>query len=443
MREQLGDDDAERLFAALDTEPSTAIRYNPFKHRGEYRGEAVAWSRYGRHLAERPLFTTDVAFVTGEYYVQEAASQFVEYLLRGERCEGATVLDMCAAPGGKTTLYAALVGREGLVVANEYVRQRANILADNIRKWGIGNVVVTNNAPSHFEPFASLFDIVAVDAPCSGEGMFRKEAAAREMWSTQNVEMCSHRQLQILTSAWQSLREGGTLLYSTCTFNRTENEALVARFLEEVGDEVEPFDEVVVPDEWGIVRSAVGPFQLFRFYPHCTRTEGFCVAVARRKVTGKSRMRLPKPHHRGFNDVSHAVAEELRRWVLNPDEHAFGELGDTLYCYRRRHGDIVKAAATNLAVLYAATAMGEIFKGRLKPDWALSQYIDLNRDAVPQGEVTADEALDYLRRADIAPDAFEEGINLVCSVGRALGFIKRVGRRCNNLYPQSLRIINV
>lgn len=443
MREQMGADEAARLFESLSTEPSTAIRFNPYKWRGDELGEPIAWSRYGRHLAERPLFTTDVAFVTGEYYVQEAASQFIDYLLQCESCEGATVLDMCAAPGGKTTLYAAAVGKEGLVVANEYVRQRANILADNIRKWGIGNTVVTNNAPAHFEPFASLFDIVAVDAPCSGEGMFRKEAAAREMWSEQNVEMCSRRQLQILESAWHTLREGGLLLYSTCTFNRTENEGVVEAFLEQFGDDVEAVEGIDIAAEWGIVTSEVGPFRLFRFYPHRTCSEGFCVAVARRRRVGRVQPRLPKPHHRGFNDVPKSVESELRRWVCEPNKHSFGELFDTYYCYRRSYGDIVRGLATNLAVLYAGTAMGEIFKGRLKPDWALSQYIDLNRSAVPQGEVDGETALDYLRRAEVSAEPFDEGINLVCSAGRALGFIKRVGRRCNNLYPQSLRITNV
>ena len=225
MRKQLGAEEAEHLFEALDSVSPVAVRLNPAKcgDAGVWSdGEAIAWSRNGRKLKERPSFTLDTAFHAGAYYVQEAASQFIDHIVAGEPLQGKRVLDMCSAPGGKTTIYSTAVGVDVLVVANEYVRSRANILADNVRKWGMGNVLVTNNAPEHIAQFEGWFDVVAVDAPCSGEGMFRKEEVAREDWSEEAVKMCAARQLSIVREAWQSLKDGGLFIYSTCTFNEAE-----------------------------------------------------------------------------------------------------------------------------------------------------------------------------------------------------------------------------
>ena len=221
MRREMGADEAAALAAALDGAAPVSVRLNPAKTEGEplfATERAVPWSRYGRYLDCRPQFTLDAAFHAGAYYVQEAGSQFVDYLLRDEHLEDARILDMCAAPGGKMTIYSTLVGRDGLVVANEYVRNRANVLADNVRKWGMGNVVVANNDTPTVAAFGGWFDVVAVDAPCSGEGMFRKDEGARSEWSADGVRMCAARQLTILRDAWQSLAAGGLLLYSTCTF---------------------------------------------------------------------------------------------------------------------------------------------------------------------------------------------------------------------------------
>ena len=444
MRHELGEEEAERLIAALDTPSSVAVRLNMAKC-GDVplwnEGEKIGWSRNGRRLSERPSFTTDTAFHAGAYYVQEAASQFIDYILSGEELRGKRVLDMCAAPGGKTTIYASAVGEEGLVVANEYVRSRASVLADNVRKWGLGNVVVTNNAPEHIAAFEGWFDVVAVDAPCSGEGMFRKEEAARTDWSEEAVKMCAARQWSILTDAWQSLGYGGLLIYSTCTFNRDEDEGIVERFMAEYGDSVEPCRDIVVDDAWGVVKGEVGAFQTFRFFPHKTGSEGLFVAVARRcEVVSQ---RTPKPRRRIMQDVDRASRSELQRWVREPDEMVFATVGDTIYAYRRSQYKAVQALSENLTAIYAGVAMGQIFKGRLKPDWALSQYVGLRREAVPQVEVTKAVALEYLRRHDIPTTDMAEGLNLIVCEGFALGFVKRVGARCNNMYPSSLKIVNM
>ena len=444
MRKQLGAEEAEHLFEALDSVSPVAVRLNPAKcgDAGVWSdGEAIAWSRNGRKLKERPSFTLDTAFHAGAYYVQEAASQFIDHIVAGEDLQGKRVLDMCSAPGGKTTIYSTAVGVDGLVVANEYVRSRANILADNVRKWGMGNVLVTNNAPEHIAQFEGWFDLVAVDAPCSGEGMFRKEEVAREEWSIDAVKMCAARQLSIVREAWQSLKAGGLFIYSTCTFNDEEDEGLLRTFIDEMGDVFEPSQRVEIDDAWGVVRGEVGAFQTFRFFPHKTDSEGLFVAVARKAEA--TTQRTPKARKKVMQEVDKVSRRELMRWLQDADQYAFAMVADTIYAYRTEQFKAVQALSEGLTAIYSGVAMGQIFKGKLKPDWALSQYVGLNRDAVAVEELDEQRALDYLRKKDIAVGDMVEGMNLMTHNGRALGFAKKVGARCNNLYPNSLKILNM
>ena len=444
MRRELGAEEAECLFEALDSVSPVAIRLNPAKcgAEGVWRdGEAIAWSRNGYKLKARPSFTLDTAFHAGAYYVQEAASQFLDYIISQEELSGKRVLDMCAAPGGKTTIYSTAVGETGLVVANEYVRSRANVLADNVRKWGMGNVLVTNNAPEHIAQFEGWFDLVAVDAPCSGEGMFRKEEVAREDWSEEAVKMCAARQLSIVREAWQSLKEGGMFIYSTCTFNRDEDEGVLQALIEELGDVFEASQSVEIDEKWGVVKGEVGAFQTFRFFPHKTDSEGLFVAVARK--VEPTAQRTPKARKKVMQEVDKVSRKELSRWIENAEHCTFAMVGDTIYCYSAEQFKAVQALSEGLTAIYSGVAMGQIFKGKLKPDWALSQYVGLERKAVATEEVDESRALDYLRKKDIAVGDMAEGINLLTHNGRALGFVKRVGTRCNNLYPNSLKIMNM
>ena len=444
LRRELGAEEAERLFEALDSVSPVAIRLNPAKcgAEGVWRdGEAIAWSRNGYKLKARPSFTLDTAFHAGAYYVQEAASQFLDYIISQEELEGKRVLDMCAAPGGKTTIYSTAVGETGLVVANEYVRSRANVLADNVRKWGMGNVLVTNNAPEHIAQFEGWFDLVAVDAPCSGEGMFRKEEVAREDWSEEAVKMCAARQLSIVREAWRSLKEGGMFIYSTCTFNRDEDEGVLQALIEELGDVFEASQSVEIDEKWGVVKGEVGAFQTFRFFPHKTDSEGLFVAVARK--VEPTAQRTPKARKRVMQEVDKVSRKELSRWIEDAERCTFAMVGDTIYCYSAEQFKAVQALSEGLTAIYSGVAMGQIFKGKLKPDWALSQYVGLERKTVATEEVDESRALDYLRKKDIAVGDMAEGINLLTHNGRALGFVKRVGTRCNNLYPNSLKIMNM
>lgn len=452
----LGTTEGEALCRALDGEACVSIRVNPAKAEG-LRGEQparvsevlpmltaagrVPWCADGFLLAGRPSFTFDSDFHAGAYYVQEAASQFVGCLLQGVPTSGARILDLCAAPGGKTTLYASLVGRGGLVVANEIDRRRASVLADNVRKWGTGNVVVTTCEPHAVCDCEAWFDVVAVDAPCSGEGMFRKDPAARGEWSENNVRQCAARQDDILREAWRALRPGGTLIYSTCTFNRDEDEGSLERMLAWAGDEVAAPYPVDVDPAWGIVEGEVGPFRTFRFFPHRTVGEGFFAAVARKAPDAPGRQRLPKGRRSMVAPADRASAGELRRWVREPDRMVFGTVAGTGYAWYGEQAEAVKTLSEALPVICSGVALGQLFKGRLKPDSALAFFDGLERGAVPVAGLDDEQALRYLRRQEVAAGALAEGVNLVTARGRALGFAKRIGARVNNMYPNSLRIL--
>lgn len=457
----LGESEGRALCEALDTPPPVSVRVHPMKVRptadGDLRSAVatlpdltfdrpVPWSPQGCCLAERPVFTFDTDFHAGAYYVQEPSSQFVGHLLRNVGVEGARILDMCAAPGGKTTLYASAVGTDGLVVANEIDRRRAAVLADNVRKWGIGNVAVTVCEPRSLGDCGELFDVVAVDAPCSGEGMFRKDTDARAEWSENNVHLCARRQDEILREAWRALRPGGTLIYSTCTFNREEDEGSLERMLAWAGDDVEPSDEVPVGDDWGIVCGTVGPFRTYRFYPHRACGEGFFAAVAR-KVGGtdgehRNRRLKSKARRSVIASVDRMAVSEVAQWVTEPERMTFAVVADTLYGWYAVQSETVRMLSERLPVIYSGVAMGQLFKRRLRPDPALAFFTGLNRGALPVAELDAEQALRYLRRQEVDAVAFAEGTNLVCARGRALGFAKRIGVRVNNAYPNSLRILN-
>ena len=441
MREALGAD-AEKLFAALDTEPAVSIRLNPAKPAECFDGEAVGWCKWGKYLAERPQFTLDPLLHGGAYYVQEASSQFVAHLLANHDMEGKRVLDMCAAPGGKTTIYSTLVGRKGLVVANDISHSRAMALADNVQRWGMGNVVVTCNEPAHIGAFTHWFDVVAVDAPCSGEGMFRKMDEARSEWTASSPDVCAERQREILAEAWRVLRPGGTLIYSTCTFNTTEDEGVVEWLMSEYGEELESADRVETSEDWGVVRSDIGAFQCFHFYPHKARGEGFFAAIAR-KCDGTIRRSMPKARRKLFSQCAKTDVKELSRWVDDASEHSFMMVGEDIYAYNSAVADVVVTLSENLSVVYSGVAMGRIFKQKLKPEHPLALYVGLNRDAVPAVDVSLEVALDYLRRNDIAAAQFDDGINVVGYKGVPIGFVKRIGARCNNMYPKDLRIVKL
>lgn len=444
MRALLGSE-YEDFLASFDRPLCTGLRRNPLKtgftgDLSRFSLSPVPWCPTGFYYdaVSRPGLSPYHA--AGLYYLQEPSAMAPAELLDPQ--PGERVLDLCAAPGGKSTQLAGKLRGKGLLVCNEINAKRAKILSGNIERLGISNTLVLNEHPKRLEErFAGYFDKILVDAPCSGEGMFRKDRDARGEWSEGNVKLCAATQDELLREAWRALKPGGVLIYSTCTFNRDEDEGALERMLGWAGDEAAQAGEVAVDASWGIVCGRVGAFRTFRFYPHRARGEGFFAAVVRKAFDAGGRCRTPKARRTVFASVDRAAAAELRRWVNSPERMCFATVADTCYGYYVAQAEAVKVLAEALPVIYSGVAMGQLFKGRLRPDPALAFFCGLNRDAVPAAELDEEQTLRFLRRQEIGAGPFAEGINLVCARGRALGFAKRIGNRVNNMYPNSLRII--
>lgn len=354
--------------------------------------------------------------------------------------EGIRLLDMCAAPGGKSTLYSTIVGERGLVVANEVIRTRALTLADNIMRWGVGNTVVTSNDPSHFAgSLEEWFDVVAVDAPCSGEGMFRKSEEARENWSLDNVKLCATRQRRIMADAWASLREGGVFIYSTCTFNRAENEDNMEWLCEEFECESVA---VECPEEWNISRTKAGVAECFHFYPHRTEGEGLFAAIVRKGGSKNSRPKSPRKARKNpFGEVERRVAKEMAGFFTSPLSFRFATIGESIYAYPTHLWEDMKTVAEQMSVLFSGVKVGEMFGKKFRPDHSLALSAWLNKEAFPTVELSEEDMLHYFRREELScVGRLREGVNLLLYEGQPIGFTKRVGARTNSLLPKELKI---
>lgn len=283
-RELMGDSRFESLVAGLTDAAPVSIRLNPLKcdvantvitgKKGD-----VAWCPMGVYLNERPNFTFDPLLHAGAYYVQEASSMFVAHVLRQTVTSSVKMLDLCAAPGGKSTACRTFLPEGSLLVSNEPVRTRANILSENMQKFGHPDVIVTNNYPRDFRKSGLMFDIILADVPCSGEGMFRKDEGAISEWSVQNVENCRRLQREIVSDIWPCLKPGGLMIYSTCTFNAHEDEENAAWIAEELGAD---FVEIAVSPEWNITGPLVGDNPSYRFLPGTSEGEGLFMTVLRK-----------------------------------------------------------------------------------------------------------------------------------------------------------------
>ena len=391
----------------------------------------VKWCEHGRYLSERPKFTYDPTFHAGAYYVQEASSMFVWQALSQLVEQDALVLDMCAAPGGKSTAIAQYLSENGFLVSNEYVPQRAHVLVENITKWGALNCVVTNNAPRHFEKLKTRFDAILVDAPCSGEGMFRKDERAREEWSPANVEMCVERQREILESAWKVLKPGGVLIYSTCTFNSHENEEQVQWLIDEMEAEYLPLK---IEDEWMITETERG----YRFLPHKTRGEGLFMAAVR-KQCGMRNEEL------GVKQNKRLKEQKIKK--VQVDVPLLGEFGvveseNKFYAVQRERITLVDECRKTLNVLSFGVQMYEQKGKDLIPQAALALSRVYKRGAYPEAELSYEEAISFLRKEAIVLADAPRGFVLVTYNGLPLGWVKNIGNRCNNFYPEFWRIRN-
>ena len=437
------ENETDDFIKALETNPPVSIRYNPFKTPEQpATGYPVPWCKDAQYLTERPIFTLDPLFHAGSYYVGEASSMFLETCFNHIKKQlplKPKILDLCAAPGGKSTHIAALAGDEALLVANEVIRSRANILSENTKKWGLGNTVVTNNDPARFASIPHFFDLMLADVPCSGEGMFRKQPSAREEWSLNHVELCAARQQRILADVWDTLRPGGFLIYSTCTFNTLENEENVRWIAETLGAEVLSPE---IPEEWGITKTEVKGGTAFRFFPHKIQGEGLFMALLQKKGSEHSEQRsaAKKGSRKLLNPIPKKERNAINIWWEKPEQWDFFAYNNQVVGCKTGWEPDMEQLMKHLNIIYFGTEAGQLIRGELKPEHALALSPNLSKTVVPIAHLSLDEAQNFLRKQPLPPELFEPGLNLVCFQGTPVGWAKRIAARINNLYPKEYRI---
>ena len=439
LSEILPEGERGELIDALQSEPQVSVRFNPslqdaprmvLESLGCSADGRVPWAERAVYLDHRPQFTLDPLLHSGCYYVQEASSMFLEQAVR--RCVSGPVraLDLCAAPGGKSTLLASLLPEGSLLVRNEIQRGRAQILAENMTKWGRPGVMVSCNTPAQIGQSSLMFDLIAVDAPCSGEGMFRKDEGAVADWSLRNVEMCAARQREILEAIWPALKPGGYLIYSTCTFNRHEDEDNVQWIIEQFGAEAIKID---TNPEWNIKASLTQDnLPVYHFMQHLTRGEGFFLCLLR-KPDGAFRELPQKPFK-----PDPTVPAECRKW-LN-DRYEYYVKGDSIYTLPAPLASDMNQVGKELYALIPGIEVA-VRKGH---DWvpahALAMSDALNTEAFNKVDITRKQALEYLHCDALRLEDAPRGIVLLTYKGIPLGFAKNLGNRANNMYPQEWRI---
>lgn len=442
LRRDLGEDRAENLIKVMQQPSPTTVRINPLKisdPRSQLRlplKKALEVSRYGYLLGERPVFTTDPLFQCGCYYVQEASSMVLERVIASgniipsEPSGGLKVLDLCAAPGGKSTHLLSLL-REipgSFLVSNEVIGQRAGVLADNISRWGHSNVLVTNDDPSDFKSLPGYFDIILIDAPCSGEGMFRKDPKAVAEWSGENVRLCAARQRRIIADAIPALRPGGALIYSTCTLNTVENEENVSWTARQYGMEILSQEHLYPGDEYG---------------------EGLFIAALRapEKERDRTAKKAGKPELQGrmkeYRDPVQFIRDGYVLYMKDRLLKAYPAscAGDMLYAESR-----LKTIRSGCAAATAVCDRRGCVTLIPEPDLAFSEVLrrstpESSSDGLfPEKALTYEEALKYMKCEPPAPGDAPKGFILITYSGHPLGFAKNIGTRTNSLWPSVRKI---
>jgi len=411
-RSLFGDNLYHTFLKGLGETAPVSIRLNPFKlaegtHKvnPELNPHPIPWCKDGYWLDTRPNFTFDPLLHAGVYYVQEASSMFLSHVLQHLVKQPVMALDLCAAPGGKTTCACTSLPAGSFLFSNEPIGKRAQILAENVQKFGHEDVVVTNNYPRDYKKTKLGFDVIIADVPCSGEGMFRKDPQSIEEWSLQNVENCWQLQRSIIADIWDNLKPGGILIYSTCTFNAHEDEENIAWILNEYDAELL---SVSTEEAWNITGSLIDnplkdgrEFPVYRFIPGKTRGEGIFMAIIRKRGENKTFI------NKTTIDIDKAIVEARKR----------------------------------LRILSHGVKDGMQKGKNVIPDHTLALSFSTDKSAYPNVEVDYQTAIAYLRHEAIvlSSDA-PRGIVLLTYKGYPIGFTKNLGNRANNLYPQEWRI---
>jgi len=424
----------------------TSIRINPIKSsivNGQWATdksfpspgltiyENVPWCRYGYYLSKRPSFTMDPLFHAGCYYVQDASSMFLEQALEQsvDLSSPLNVLDLSAAPGGKSTHILSLLSKESLLVSNEVIKTRAYVLRDNIVKWGYGNVVVTNNDPQNFQRLENFFDVIVVDAPCSGSGLFRREPEAIEQWSPANVQLCSQRQQRILADIIPALKKGGILIYSTCSYSKEENEEIGNWLMQEWKME---FVKLKTGNDWGVIESGMG----YRFYPDKVKGEGFFIACFQKTTGGEASLLRAKSKTQKITATEKAL---ITNWV-KPANHEFIMREQIVHAVPAVNVPDMSIILKHLHIISFGTHVGEVMRDKLVPHHALAMS-GMVSDQVARMDLDYEKAILYLKKKEINVKIEKTGWRLVEYAGHALGWMNVLPGRMNNNYPKELRIL--
>ncbi len=427
--------DAEALIQAISTTSAEiSIRYNPLKSTKIHLNDPVKWGSNAEYLKERPVFTADPLFHAGTYYVQEASSMFLEQaILQNLDLEKPlTVLDLCAAPGGKSTLIASLLKKDDVLISNEINKTRADILTENIQKWGLPNVIVTRNKPADFSVLNDLFDCIVVDAPCSGEGMFRKTPNAINEWSLENVRICADRQREILDDIWPCLKPDGILIYSTCTYNLEENENQVEWMVDEFSADNIPL-EIDFP---GINPSLTAGVSAARFFPHQARGEGFFITVMQKPGGQKDRIRQQKPTIPVVSKQELALIGN----PLNQGNWTYFNHRSQIFAALPMLTEVLNRISSVLYPLHIGVPIGEIKGKDVIPAPGLAFSTELAEDYQHRLEVSKDQALALLSRETPQLESTGNGWILTTFQGKGLVWVKVIQNRINNYYPKEWRI---
>ena len=431
-------------FEAVHAEGSqvTSVRINPAKVNYGLTGlisdrKPVPWSSYGYYLPERPSFTFDPVFHAGAYYVQEASGMFLEQALRqaADLSRPLRVLDLCAAPGGKSTLLQSLLSPDSLLVSNEVIRNRSNILAENIVKWGGVNVVVTSSDPKDLGRLENYFDVIVVDAPCSGSGLFRRDPEAIREWSLDAVRLCHQRQQRILADCWPALRQDGLLVYSTCSYSREENEDIVDWMVREPGATT---CRLAVRADWNIVETESGSGAYgYRFYPDRLEGEGLFMACVRKSGGGTF---APPRKKNPLERVSKKEVERVAGWVNEEKALAYFFHGGVIHAIPEVLLADVPVLQSGCYLKRAGVPIGKSGIKEFIPEHDLAVSTIAGR-ALPALALSKPDALSYLQKEEFTPDTSHLGWMLVQYEGQNLGWIKALPGRINNYYPKQWRIL--
>ena len=402
----------------------------------------VPWSTNGYYLQHRPSFTLDPLFHAGAYYVQEASSMFLEEALKQtvDLSQPLKILDLCAAPGGKSTLIQSIVSAESLLVSNEVIKTRVNVLAENMIKWGSANVIVTNNDPKDFQRLPGYFDVVIIDAPCSGSGLFRKDPKAIGEWSEQNVALCSQRQQRILADALPSLKPGGVIIYCTCSYSTEEDEEIADWLISEYGLSSV---KLQLPGESGIVEtmSPLCNAYGYRFYPDKIKGEGFFLAVFKKEMDSlKTDQSIRQKKQSAKQPANEAVV--IKPWLQRAGNFFFIKQNEETIAIPLQLEKELGIIQSALYIKKAGVKLGAVIRNELIPDHELALSTIVG-DAIPVVEMEKEMALQYLRRKDIHIDVSKKpGWAMISYHQLPLGWIKILPNRINNYYPKDWRILN-